>query len=404
MHIADVSPRIVNPVVFGSSVRTGALLERLGERHEVRCLAQGRAGTPPGTTQITAGWSEERLTGFGGRFLTEAGIRAWPAAPIPAGAALRLAGRARLRDVLAWADVALVEFPWQFAACRRAAPPGLPIVLNSMNVEADKFASYARATDVGRIRAWPWLRAVAAIERAAVRDAALVFAVSPDDRRRFVERYDADPDRIVVIANGADVERHRPANPARRAHARRVLGLPERPTAAFVGSSAPPNRVALGWVRELARDCPDVTFVIAGDVCPPSREANVVALGVVEDAAPVFAAADASLCPIEHGGGTKIKLLESLAAGLPTVAFAEALRGTDAQPGEHVIVTEKDAGALSAAVQRVLGDPLLAARLGAAARRLAIERYSWDAIALRLHAALEGLAAGPAVAADMAAA
>ena len=49
-----------------------------------------------------------------------------------------------LREWLAWADVALVEFPWQFAYCRRAAP-ALAIVFASQNVEILTRTSNARA-------------------------------------------------------------------------------------------------------------------------------------------------------------------------------------------------------------------------------------------------------------------
>lgn len=79
--------------------------------------------------------------------------------------------------------------------------------------------------------------------------------------------------------------------------------------------------------------------------------------------APAFAAADLSLCPIEFGGGTKIKLMEALAAGLPTVAFAESLRGTELRDGVHVVVAPKSVEGRLGALQRLANDPAEAARI-----------------------------------------
>ena len=79
----------------------------------------------------------------------------------------------------------------------------------------------------------------------------------------------------------------------------------------------------------------------------PSRDA-VVATGLLDDFGVALAAADFALCPIEFGGGTKIKLLEGLAAGLPTVAFAEALHGLDLD-GEVLAAPKSEHGLLACA-------------------------------------------------------
>ena len=49
-----------------------------------------------------------------------------------------------------------------------------------------------------------------------------------------------------------------------------------------------------------------------------------------------------------------MKLWAALAAGLPTVAFAESLRGTGLEAGRHVVVTEKSEPALLAAHRAML--------------------------------------------------
>jgi glycosyltransferase involved in cell wall biosynthesis len=285
--------------------------------------------------------------------------------------------------------VVLVQFPWLFETCRRASP-GSRLVLSTHNVETEKFAEWAQAAGQPLTRSL-WLRYIERAEAGAVAQAALVIAVSATDREAFIERFGADPSRVVVVPNGADTEAIAPADAGQRREARRRLGL-EGPVALFVGSNVPPNRAGLEWVRRLAAAVPEVTFLVVGPVCPSGRRGNLVSCGVVDDLRPHLAAADVSLCPIEYGGGTKIKLLEALAAGLPAIVFAESTRGLDVFHREQVLVADKTEESLAAALREIVDDRRFAAALGAAGRRLAGERHAWSQSARLLEEALERIA------------
>src|SRR5207244_1809158 len=113
------------------------------------------------------------------------------------------------------------------------------------------------------------------------------------------------------------------------------------PTVLFAGSGIPPNRPGLTWLRRLAAAERRFTFLAIGNVAgKPRVDGNLIIAGFVPDTRPYLAAADFSLVPVEHGGGTKIKLLEALAAGLPTVAFPEAVEGLAVRDREHVLLAE----------------------------------------------------------------
>lgn len=302
------------------------------------------------------------------------------------GLALEMTRPRSLTRLLRWADVVLVEFPWQFAYCRRRSKT--PCVLASHNLEAFKFASWAEATGAS-LTARPWLRFVARMEARAARAARLVLAVSATEREQYIERYGVDPERIVEIPNGADTKRYTPIEPAAKAAARQRLGLPERPTAIFVASAIPPNRRGADWVRRLAAATDRVTFLAVGEGAQvDDRPSNMISTGFVDDLRPYLGAADIALCPIEHGAGTKIKLLECMAAGLPTVAFSPALGGLLARDGVEVIVAEPSVRGLRQATERLADDQALALRIGRAARALAVERYDWARIAGGLDDAL----------------
>ena len=390
MRILDVSPRVSNPPARGSSVRTANLLRQLAHRHEVRQFSQARsrrAGDPEsshGALRVTPSYTEFRARPRLATLATELSARSWVRAPVLSGTGLHRSRQ--LRELIDWGDVVLVEFPWQVASCRRLRPTA-PLVLAGHNVEAPKFADYARAAGSPRT-ANVWLRAIERIERRAVRSADLVLAVSDADRADLIARYGAAPDRVTTVPNGADTARYRPVTATERRAARAALGLPDRPTVLFAAADVPPNRAGLDWVRRVAARAPQVTFLVTGTVAPPGRD-DFVAVGLLDDFGQALAAADCALCPIEFGGGTKIKLLEGLAAGLPTVAFAEALHGLDLT--DEVLVAPKSGDGLVAAVERAL-HPAVGADLSARGRAWVIAHHSWQTIAAQLEERLLALA------------
>jgi polysaccharide biosynthesis protein PslH len=392
MRILDVSPRKVHPPMSGAPVRTYNLLRRLARSHDVRHFWQ--PGLRDRRRPEQSDYQEIAHSNPVAAAITELGWRSWACAPIPAGAALQLTRPAALTELIRWADVVMVEFPWQFEYCRRRVS-GTPLVLAAHNVEAEKFLSWGEAAGA-RLTRRPWLRYVEQAERRAARAADLITVVKEGDREGLARRYGADPERIVVVANGADTRRYRPADPARREQAKRELGLPERPVAIYVGFTQPANRAGFEWVRRLARRSDDFSFVVVGEVGAGSvGGGNLSIPGPVDDLRPWLEAADVALCPIEHGGGTKIKLHEALAAGLPTIAFAASVDGLAARDGEHLLLCEPSERALLAALERLRDEPALAAQIGEAARTLATTRYDWEMLGDVMEAALTGLVEGP---------
>jgi glycosyltransferase involved in cell wall biosynthesis len=392
VKILDVSPRVAYPPRIGSSVRTYHLLRGLARHHEVRQYSLGRLDGSPFRGRVeevlaAPGYTEHSVLGGPGSWITEISERCWPGAPVLAGARLRFSRPKELSRLLRETDLTIVEFPWAYAYCRSRRPEG-PFVLSAHNVEARKFPSYARAAGKsGRRDAW--VRYIERAERRAISECDLVLAVSDDDRQKLVRRYSVPESRVVVVPNGADTERLREFSDEERRRARKDLGLPDRPTVVFVGSNVPPNRAAHGWIERAARNCRRFTFLVVGPVASRRAAENLVAAGLVDDVLPYLRAADFSLCPIEHGGGTKIKLLEALAAGLPTVAFPESVLGLPLRDGVDVVVAEKSDSAIASALTGLAAEPARAKRIGRAATELIAERFGWVQIADDLARELE---------------
>ncbi len=113
--------------------------------------------------------------------------------------------------------------------------------------------------------------------------------------------------------------------------------------------------------------------------------------GFVPDIRPFFDDAAVAICPVRDGGGTRIKILDNLALGMPIVTTTVGLEGIDAVPERDVLVADTPEEFV-AQVGRVFDDGALRRRLARNARALAEAVYSWDRVAKGLLEVYEGVA------------
>src|SRR5262249_48937394 len=140
------------------------------------------------------------------------------------------------------------------------------------------------------------------------------------------------------------------------------------------------------WPR-IAQSHPEARCKIIGGQPPPSLLAlagpQVELTGFVSDLRPHLAAAAAVVVPLRLGGGTRLKIVESMAMGKAVVSTTLGAEGIEAVPGPD-LPAEDGPAAFAAAVTRVIAEPGLAARIGRSARQLAVERYAWSGMARAL--------------------
>jgi glycosyltransferase involved in cell wall biosynthesis len=190
--------------------------------------------------------------------------------------------------------------------------------------------------------------------------------------------------KTTVIPNAADVEYYqpRPSDPVSDGRTVLFFGL-----LSYVpnidGVTYFVNEI---WPR-IAAAHPDARLKIVGRDAPPSLQAlagpNIELTGFVPDLRPHLAAATAVVVPLRFGGGTRLKIVEAMAMGKAIVSTSLGAEGIEAASGRDLIV-EDDAASFADAVNRLIADPDLAARIGASARKLAVDRYSWSGAALNL--------------------
>lgn len=240
------------------------------------------------------------------------------------------------------------------------------------------------------------------LERWAARFTDRIVGLTEQEIRDHVARGIGRPEQFVVIPSGVALPAfEKTAGDARGLRA--ALGLPGSATVVgSVGRFEPVkgHHYLLEAVARLARRCPDlhVAFVGDGELLPELRRAAEHAglagrahfLGWREDVPAVLHTFDLFVLPSLNEGMGRA-LVEAMAAGLPIVAsevggVPEVLAGGAA----GVLVPPADAGALARAIETLLGDPALRARLGAAARDRA-GQYTAEASLRKLEALYDEL-------------
>jgi len=372
-------------------MRVGAQLRALGERYDVRVVVVPVAGGPA----VTA-WAE----GFASSIAT---VRPGDAAE------LRIAS-ARLVADAAWRE-----------RLRRAQPFPAPVTYASPVLAAAVCASAGESggARVHAIRASLAPLAVAVAERLGAPWATLDL---DDDDEHLLEQ-EGRPEEAaaygrlletfcpefawVSLASEADAAR------VARRHGLRTVVIPnsvtlpveprERPrrpggtySLLFVGNlTYGPNieaaELLAGVILPRVRALVDraVALELVGR-CEPGGAVEALAAGEgvtvhghVDDLAGSYARADAVVVPLLRGSGTRIKLLEALAAGVPAVTTPVGAAGLDAQDGTHLLIAE-GAGALAAAVARVLLDGSLAGALARDGRAFVERGFSSEVVGRRL--------------------
>jgi glycosyltransferase involved in cell wall biosynthesis len=178
-----------------------------------------------------------------------------------------------------------------------------------------------------------------------------------------------------------------------------VPAAPEPDTLIFTGALRyGPNYEAMRWFLaevwpRVRRAHPAARLRITGEhgdlPLPPAE--GVERTGVVDDLRPLLSGAWLAVAPIFAGGGTRVKVLEAMAAGTPVVATSKGAEGLDAVAGEHLLIAD-DPASFGAHVVALLADPAHRARLSEAARRMVAERYDWSIIGPRFETLVRSIA------------
>jgi glycosyltransferase involved in cell wall biosynthesis len=237
----------------------------------------------------------------------------------------------RLRSVIRKTspDLILSEFMWPMLPLALARlPKRVPVYLDTHNVESDRFR-------LAGSRGW---RLMALYERLALRLADRVYVVSEDDRRR-LQALGMAAQKSMLAPNGYDDERFLP-DPAAGAAMREALGVDENELLFlyFGHLQYAPNIEGVEILNHeilprLDRRGLRYRVVVAGrgstELGARLRHPRLLFAGVVDHIEDLINASDAVAAPLLRGGGTRIKIIESIACGRPVVSTTVGAEGLD---------------------------------------------------------------------------
>lgn len=384
MKILFVSALLPYPLYSGGQIRMYNLLKRLSKDHEIHLFsfirhASEKANLPQLSFCKTV-TTVHRGRGWQPKYLIKS-----IAGPYP----LLWEGYHNsemlsvLSDEIAQGDYDLIHIEPGYVWPSVPTEHRVPIVITEHNVEHAVYDAYARAFPVYPLRPFLSLDVVKMIrwEKKSWAAAAGIVSVSAEDKAVIGES--VDPKRISVVPNGVDIKEF--AFRPKKTFAR------DRLTFLYVGNfrwmenkDAAQHLITDFWptIREKYSDA---RLRIVGKNAP----SGPYFVGSVDNIQDELNAADIMLAPIRIGGGTKYKILEAMASGLPVITSPLGTKGMKGEATTHFLLAENSADILGS-IAYLLNDSTRM-RIVNSARQLIEKEYSWDLIAQKLDRVWKGV-------------
>lgn len=388
-RVAFLSTWHPEPVDNGRKQRTRQMITALADDHEIALIsllpAEALAGGPlPGVPGVWRQWALP-LPAFHPRSPASivAGLRPLPRSLVATWDPDTAATIARIvQDIDAGAAIGTDLRTLRYLL---SLGPSVRAILDEPDVS---FIVEAAAGSRGfrRLRALGRLRKYRRLLEPASRRLDAVIVASEIEATAY--RQLAGSSRVTVLENG-------------------VSDIPQAPWTApdssqllYTGSvTYGPNAEAVAYfvravLPELQAAVPSICLAVTGDVParvpPAARDPHVRLTGRLPSLDAIYRASRVFVAPLRSGTGTRIKLLEAMAFGMPVVSTSKGAEGLEVIDGEHLLIADEP-DVFAAATLRLLRDAALSASLGAASRSLVESRYHWTALGRRFRDLVDGL-------------
>ncbi|WP_142780598.1 glycosyltransferase family 4 protein [Agrobacterium sp. T29] len=224
-------------------------------------------------------------------------------------------------------DAVIVEYAFHSRAFL-GLPKAVLRILDTHDSFADRHKAFVNTAN----KYGYWFSVPPAVESRAFRRADVVVAIQEEEERTFRKRLGAEPPVVATVSHildlGGRVEDLTPSD------------------FLFLGSGNDANIISLkGFLQNvmpLVRAArPDIRLVLAGGICGKIEDGEgILKLGRVDNLKDAFARAPLSINPITLGTGINIKLLDALAAGVPTISTRTGVRGLSERYRRGVVIVE----------------------------------------------------------------
>lgn len=266
--------------------------------------------------------------------------------------------------------------------------PDIPLSIDRSRVDLQfqtQQAAFNARTLKDKLLAWESRLKMRWFEKRVAKRSQQQVLCGPDDET-FVRQNISKATPLKVVANGVDLDYFR-ANAEPEAPS-------ARPTVLFCGAmDYTPNVDALRWFFDeihgrLVQRIPDLQMLIVGkspnaEVRAHAKHGGVTVTGSVEDVRPYYRRAWLQVVPLRIGGGTRLKIVESLAIGTPVVSTTIGAQGLGLAHGANVLLADT-AAAFADEVVRALQSSPLRQHLRDNGIRIARARFGWKNIGASL--------------------
>lgn len=378
-----LAPETPYPLAGGGALRTASLLHYLALSHDVDLVVFRQPGAADPAASLPASLVRRVAVidlppngrGLAARAFRNATRLVRQAPPLLdrfSGFGSSIAGHLEGRRY----DIGVVEHFWCAPYWRELAPLCGRTVLDLHNIESELHNTCAGSERGPAGFAHSVFRQVTLdLERAWLPRYSLILAASESDAAR--ARAIAPAARVAVYPNAIPATPQPPGAAASEPH-----------TVAFSGNfEYHPNRAAVRFFRRevwprLRDRWPGLVWRLIGKNPEAVKEftfgdPRIQVTGAVDDAVRELARAHIAVAPLLSGSGTRLKIIEAWAAGLPVVSTSLGAEGLPARDGDTLLLADK-APDFAAAVSRLLASPALCQALGARGRMLVEQQFTWE--------------------------
>ncbi len=280
----------------------------------------------------------------------------------------------RTYDLIVCDEIVMSPYVWNIPGMEKT-----PRLVIRHKIDHLHYAEVATRRDWGFEKGLDWLEArrLRRFEEAEMPRFQAVVVCSESDRQVAAMQLAGNGAPIEVIVNGADTTFFRPKRDE-DAH----------PTILFMGTmNYYPNIDAVRYYVRTMHDAlraaiPDLQVLIVGHRPPPEIETlgnltGITVTGSVPDVRPYMARSWIQIVPLRLGGGTRLKIVESMAAGLPVLSTSVGAQGIRATDGRDLMLADDPANFVRKAIT-LLNSSDLRSEIATTARTAVEANYSWQ--------------------------
>lgn len=265
-----------------------------------------------------------------------------------------------------------------------------PTVLGTENIEWRVYDEYVRGRQTGILKSLMKFEVerIKRYEQQTWNDATLCLAVSPENAAEMKTKTTVP---VALVRNGVDLSHFTYSEHTKETRTMVFVGnfsyIQNSDSVAWIVDSILPHVKTPSTFRIVGRN---LTTEIAALHKTKQGVVTITVDGQVEDIREAYQNADMMLAPIRVGSGTKFKLIEAMAMGLPIVSNAQGFEGIPVTNGVSALTRENERE-LAQAVDTLLTSPERRVELAGHAHEIVQREFSWEAIGKALTIAYQSM-------------